>query len=57
MIEVFYRIGKLFLGEKFLQGNSFVDFIRDGARLGLLMFSPLILLVIGATIMSLLEML
>jgi hypothetical protein len=57
MIEAFYKIGELFLGKKFLQGNSFIDFIRDGFRLFILMFSPWILLVIGATIMNLLEML
>ena len=57
MIEAFYKIGELFLGKKFLQGNSFIDFIRDGFRLFIFLFSPWVLLVIGATIINLLEML
>lgn len=56
MEKAFYRIGELFLGKKFLQGNSFIDFIRDIFRMGLLLFSPWVLLVVGATIMNLLEM-
>lgn len=43
-IDVLYRIGERFLGKNFLQGNSFTDFIKDGARLGIFMFSPWVLL-------------
>lgn len=56
MMRGFEKIGELFLGKKFLQGNSFIDFIRDGFRLFIFIFSPWVILVIGATIISLLEM-
>ena len=44
MEKGFYKVGELFLGKKFLQGNSFIDFIRDGFRLGLFLFAPWVVL-------------
>ncbi len=44
MIEGLYKVGELFLGKKFLKGNTFIDFIRDGFRLGLFLFAPWVLL-------------
>lgn len=44
MIEGLYKVGERFLGKKFLQGNTFIDFIRDAFRLFILMFSPWVLL-------------
>lgn len=44
MIRAFTKMGEIFLGKNFLQGNSFIDFIRDGFRLTFFMFMPWILL-------------
>ena len=44
MIRAFTKIGEIFLGKKFLQGRSFIDFIRDGFRLAFFIFTPWILL-------------
>lgn len=55
MIEALYKIGELFLGKKFGKGNTFIDFIRDGFRLGLLMFAPWVLLVCTVMIETLIK--
>ena len=52
-----YRIGELFLGKKFLQGNSFIDFMKDGFRLFVFMFSPWVLLGIILITQTLIQLL
>ncbi len=51
------KIAELFLGKKFLKGNTFIDFIRDAFRLGLFMFSPWVLLGVVLMIETLIKLL
>ena len=55
LFEAIYNIGVTFLGKNFLQGNTTKDFIRDTLRLGVFIFSPIILLGVFGTITILLE--
>lgn len=52
-----FKFLEWWFGDDFLKGNTFIDFIKDGIKIGLFMFSPFIPLACALVIDLLIKLL